>query len=223
MTTERACLRALAKGGMAVCREDGYTVFRTDDARRGIVGTLSHSVFEGMRQDGLVKPKGDRFFWVNGAPVERGKESHLSIPLSGSSCNRHRSLLEKALSLCSTAEESLRLANAARRFSLDFDAAQRGPMITMNWELVPRGASGRSASVRAGQSFDAVSAGRRISILKKELSSNSFDMLFLWLARHTSQRRLAADFAQTVKRLPEFAYLHLIELADSYDRHVPKF
>lgn len=222
MATEQTCLRALAKGGMAVFRDGGYIVFRTDDARRGVVGTLSHSVFEGMRRDGLVQLKGDRFFWVNGASVDRGMEGHLSIPVSGSSYNRHRTLLEKALSLCATAEESLRLAHAARCFSLDLAAAEQGPTITMNWEFVPRGASGRSASVPAGQSFEAVSARRRISILKEELNSSRFDMLLLWLAGRASQRRLAADFGQTMRRLPELAYLNLIGLADSYDLHVPK-
>ncbi|MEO0883106.1 MAG: DUF6456 domain-containing protein [Pseudomonadota bacterium] len=220
IVTERKCLRALAKGGMAIERQDGFAVYRSTDARRSVVGVVGREVFAELQDQGFVERRGERYHWTQkGVPDAVGPGPEPPPPDAVLKA-KPRSLLQKAMSFCADEDEVLRLADAARRFLRDLAAAGRGPAVTMNWDLIPRGASRHTAGMSPGASLESSMAAKRLEVIEKVIGNRTLDLLMAVLCRGLSQRQLAVDFGCSVRTLPTTLHIRLTQLADAYDSHV---
>lgn len=207
---------------MAIRRSGGFAVYRTHDARRSVVGVLSKPVFEALVTDGLVAEKEGRFVWIGQAADAARASKSGAVGLVRVASRRSRSSLQKALSVSRDEREELRLLKAARRFVKDLAATMRGPAVTMNWDLVPRGNSGQRSSMAPGQSIESMRARKSIGALKQGLDAGQYELLSEALCSDKSQSQLAIDFGLSAKTLPKALNRALVDLAHAYDTYVPR-
>jgi len=153
---------------MAVRCEEGYAVYREQDARRRVIGILSRDLFASLVEDQLVELRGDRFIWTAGRCPQIAETPRPNVTTDAPKSTKPRRLLQKALALAPDEDEQLRLVRAARRFIADLTAARAGPVVTMNRELIPRGKGGNRSSTAPGQRPDAVRAQRTLDRLRAE-------------------------------------------------------
>ncbi|MEM7661948.1 MAG: DUF6456 domain-containing protein [Pseudomonadota bacterium] len=214
-------MRALVKGGVAVERPEGFAIYRTADARRGVVAILSRASFQELLDGDCVEQRGDRYTWRAGCLPKPATKPNQPGTVTVSARNRPRTLIEKALARCNNEEEVLRLTEAIRRFVTDITAAESGQVVTMNWDMIPKGRSSARSGIGPGQSQLSVLARQRVTALSTAIDRTSFDLLVALLCHDVSERRLAVDFGHAVRSLPAKVHRYLTNLADTYDRYVP--
>lgn len=214
---------ALVRGG-AVRRAGGsHAVYRRADARRSPMARLASDTVAKLADRGFLVPDGDWLVW-SGAPVPdglvqegmsgraQGQKTATAAPAAG--------LLALALDTGNSTDR-LRMAEAARRYMTDAEAACRGQTITMNWDLVPRGRSGAPGRGPAGFAPGAAEAGRRLSLVSRHVGQHDLALIdgalcLGWSAREAAARTGRAGRDEIVQALRDA----LDRLARVYDLYV---
>lgn len=221
MVQMERCEQILQQGGMIVLQAGRAHIYRTQDARRSLVGTLDKASVDDLLEKGAVHVANDeapvRLVWTGAQSARpRAFAGRASPPKAGARLAPVRCALEHILRAEPEAARQAYLLSAASRFQRDTEAYQRGQAVTMNWSFVPRGKM-RAGSGRDGLSERSLNAGRALGQLAKALGPDDMVLVEGILVSQVSMTRLMARFNLERAQVAPEGLRVLSCLAKAYD------
>ena len=196
----RRLIRALQRGGVAArTQEDTWSVWRSQDRRGRIIGTLSGADVEVLRLRSALKPFGAEahgvLIWA-GCPTETTGKAAVAPDLAIPSSPHARSLLEALIANCASQALRSGIRKACQSFLADLEAIDRsGNSKTMNWDALAQSRSIKSQRKDPGyRPPQARGAKARIEALRSTLGDDDFGFLMKLVAREASRASIAKYF-----------------------------
>ena len=136
-------IRALQRGGIAASTgDDRWRVWRSQDRRGRVIGTLSGAEIDILRLRNDLKPLGkeeDQLLVWAGQQAECASLA-AAVPELLPPVEAHvRSLLEMLIANCASAALRTRIRRACQAYIQDLEDADLGASTTMNWDGLARG------------------------------------------------------------------------------------
>ena len=216
--------RALQRGGVAAqIRPEAWGVWRGQDRRGRMIGTLSGAEVDIMRLRGELKPSGDDHPQVltwSGAPEEVKPPSNIQAPdLSIEDKAPRTPLLEALLLGHHNRDERERIRSSCQNYLQDLELVAAGPQhTTMNWEAFSAG-----DRVKGGGGYDPLQRARyqkrakaRIADIREHLSEADFTFMEKLLRNDTTRAGFARTYQQRPALIDRRALLILRVLMNAY-------
>ena len=196
----RRLIRALQRGGVAAqTQDDTWSVWRSQDRRGRIIGTLNGAQVEVLRLRGDLKPLGAEahrvLIWA-GCQLEANGSVAAAPDLAIPNSAHMRSLLEALITNCASQALRSGIRKACQSFMADLEVSERsGHAKTMNWDAL---AQVRSAKGQRGdpgyRSQQARGATARIETLHSALGDDDLNFLMRLVVREASRASIAKYF-----------------------------
>lgn len=194
-------LRALQRGGVAASSDsDVWHIFRSQDRRGRIIGTLSGAEIDILRLRNDLKPLGDSddevLIWA-GPCVERDDAASAAPDLTPVAELHKRSLLEMLIANCASQVLRTQIRKACQAYLQDLEAVSRSGSTTMNWEGLIRGPLVKGQ--RQHSDFEpriGRSAARRLTKVTGELSQEDQAFLMKLVVQEASRSSIAKAFGK---------------------------
>lgn len=222
MVCEARLKRVLQAGGMLVVAGGFGRLYRSRDARRGLVGQVDLAIVDSLRAGGAVRLSvgaGVRYIWAGAGDTHTKAQREVTPPKARSvdraRRKRARSALELILSGAKSEAEKAYLAQGAARFMREVEASGAGQSVTMNWAFVPQRA--KQASYTGGASLISVAAKRSLEALGARLGGADTGFLERLLIEQASLPKMMEVYALSRAACIGHALGALKRLAHAYD------
>ena len=193
-------LRALQRGGVAAPSDaDTWHIWRSQDRRGRIIGSLSGAEIDILRLRNDLKPLGDGedqvLIWT-GRIDERDSGATAAPELALVAEQSNRSLLEMLVANCASNALRAHIRDACQFYRQDFEDVSRGISTTMNWDGLARGRLAKGQRQRPG--FEPRSARRaeqRLASIADKLNRADQAFLMKLVVMEASRSTIAKAFA----------------------------
>ena len=193
-------LRALQRGGVAASSgADTWYIWRSQDRRGRIIGSLSGAEVDILRLRNDLTPFGDGEYQVliwTGNRVKRDSAASAAPSFAPLTNHENRSLLEMLIANCASQALRTQIRDACQSYRNDLEAVSRGNSTTMNWDGLARGRLTKGQ--RKNASFDPrtdKSSESRLAKLTNVLGRDDRAFLQKLVVKEASRSSIAKDIA----------------------------
>ncbi|MEL6415579.1 MAG: hypothetical protein AAFQ15_11635 [Pseudomonadota bacterium] len=193
-------LRALQRGGVAASSGgDTWRVWRSQDRRGRIIGTLSGAEIDILRLRNDLKPLGcgeeQLLVWA-GERVGRDRDTSTAPDFALVSDQYKRSLLEMLIANCPSQALRTQIRKACQSYLHDLEDVSRGSSTTMNWHGLARGRLDKGQRQRSDfEPRTGKPAERRLGKVAEEVSRADQAFLRQLVETEASRASIARTFA----------------------------
>ena len=193
-------IRALQRGGIAASKgDDRWRVWRSQDRRGRVIGTLSGAEIDILRLRNDLKPLGkeeDQLLVWAGQQAECASLAAVAPELLPPAEAHVRSLLEMLIANCASAALRTRIRRACQAYIQDLEDAERGASTTMNWDGLARGRLAKGQRRASGfNPPSSAAAKRRLDKVSDQLADDERTFLEKLIVREASRSSIAKAFA----------------------------
>lgn len=193
-------IRALQRGGIpASTGDDTWRVWRSQDRRGRVIGTLSGAEIDILRLRHDLKPLGkeeDQLLVWAGRQMERASLAAVAPELLPPAEAHVRSLLEMLIANCASAALRTRIRRACQAYIQDLEGADHGASTTMNWDGLARGRLAKGQRRASGfNPPSSAAAKRRLAKVSDQLADDERAFLEKLIVREASRSSIAKAFA----------------------------
>ncbi len=215
--------RALQRGGVAAqVRPEAWGVWRGQDRRGRMIGTLSGAEIDIMRLRGELKPIGDAqsevLVW-SGPPVTAPSMQTDAPALDKAPNTASLPLLETLWLGHHVPGDRARIRSACQSYLADLEWVAAGPgHSTMNWEAFNAGDRVKSANPRdpLQRMHEQNQARSRLSLVRSNLTTADFEFLQKLLRNDATRGTFARTYQQRPALIDQRALSILRTLLEAY-------
>ncbi|GAB5454346.1 MAG: hypothetical protein Hens2KO_05750 [Henriciella sp.] len=183
----------------AAASADTWQVFRTQDRRGRVIGTLSGAEIDILRLRSDLKPLGqdqDQLLIWAGKRGELDSVAAAAPDLTPLTGPRARSLLEMLIANCPSPALRARIRQACQSYIQDLEDVSRAGSTTMNWDGLTRGRRGKGQRQRSSyEPRVSKSAETRLAKIAEDLSPEARSVLNLLVVRELPRSAIARTLA----------------------------
>ena len=193
-------LKALQRGGVAASAgDDTWRIWRSQDRRGRVIGTLSGAEIDILRLRNDLKPLGkdeDQLLVWAGNRIDQERVPIAAPDLAPPAAAHARSLLETLIANCASPTLRTRIRKACQAYIRDLEEADRGASTTMNWNGLVRGRLTKGQRRIPNYAPSSSRAAKlRLAKVSDELAHEDCAFLVKLVVREQSRSSIAKAFA----------------------------